>query len=390
MSIDYLKLEQLSEQRSNEHPMVSLYLNVTPPRDYTSDLNSLLHQARLRVQSSDQYTEQQQEELERVFRSLEKHIRQRGRPESGTKLIAIFANAAGTWEEFSLPVGLASQISVEPDPAIRPLSILLNEFNRYCVLVADTRKARIFSLFLGEFEDHPGIFMENEVPDRVKVNLSMTSGSGGDIRGGLGDQRIQRHIDDHVHRHLRDVAERTFRFFQKKGFNRLIIGGHKDKILPRLKNQLHSYLLERLAGEFYADIDDKDEELRDKALQTAQTFEREQEKELLERLQNEHDSGGKAVLGVEPTLEALLFGQVHTLILDSRFEKPGYACPHDHYLSTYVQQCPVCGHNMAEVPDLGDEMTEEAVNQNAEMEHIFQDIAPLSEHGVAALLRFTV
>ncbi len=39
--------------------------------------------------------------------------------------------------------------------------MLLDEFERYCVLVADARKARIFSLYLGDLEEYYDVFVEN-------------------------------------------------------------------------------------------------------------------------------------------------------------------------------------------------------------------------------------
>lgn len=103
---------------------------------------------------------------------------------------------------------------MEPDSYTRPLSLVLDEFDRYCVLVVDSRKARIFSLFLGVMEEYTDIFVEDEVPNRVRVNLSMTGSSAG-IYGGIGDERIQRHIEDHVHRHIKNVTDKAFEFFKK-------------------------------------------------------------------------------------------------------------------------------------------------------------------------------
>jgi peptide chain release factor subunit 1 len=137
-------------------------------------------------------------------------------------------------------------------------------------------------------------------------------------------------------------------------------------------------------------MEDKNSEIRDKALEVAQAYEREQEQALLDRLMNEQEAGGLAVIGLEPTLESLLLGQVHTLVLDSGFQKSGYVCPQDRFLSTYVQTCPVCGQAMLEVPDLGEEMTAEAIQQGSEIEHIFQPWPRFQELGVGAFLRFAV
>jgi peptide subunit release factor 1 (eRF1) len=189
---------------------------------------------------------------------------------------------------------------------------------------------------------------------------------------------------------LKNVSERTFGVFKTGGFNRLIVGGPEDKLLSWLKDHLHIYLKERLVGEFSANPHNSKAELREKALETAQTYERIREKKLIDQLLELRGPGGKAVLGVEPTLEALMLGQVHMLVVQHDFRVPGYLCSKDHIVSTYLEECPLCGEPMREVEDLADEMVEEALSQSAEVEHIFRDHEGFSEQGVGALLRFTV
>jgi len=34
MAIDYSQIDELLQHHSSQHPVISLYLNVTPPRDF--------------------------------------------------------------------------------------------------------------------------------------------------------------------------------------------------------------------------------------------------------------------------------------------------------------------------------------------------------------------
>lgn len=153
---------------------------------------------------------------------------------------------------------------------------------------------------------------------------------------------------------------------------------------------MHSYLRSRLIGEFHARAEDKDSKLKEKALEKAQEWERRQEEDLIFRLMDQHESGGLAVLGIEPTIEALMLGQVHTLIIDHNSKQPGMICPHDHQLSTYLENCPICGQKMQPVEDILDEMVEEALAQKSEVEHVFLDHEAFKPYGVGALLRFKI
>jgi len=373
------ELRQLAGFHGQEHLVVSLYLNVTPPRPFISELNSLIHTKLQDLKDSKLLSKDQLRALEETLAKVEGLVKGVERGLERTRLLVVFASPEGLWQVYRLPVALPSRLIVEPDPYIRPLSLLLDEFYRYCVLVVDARKARIFSLFLGEIEEHLGLF-EDEVPSRIRV--------GG--WAGLAEKRIQRHIEDKIHHHLKEVAERTFQFFKEREFELLIVGGPQDKTIPYLLDHLHSYLQRRLAGTFAARPEENIAQLKEKALEVARGYERREEERLIARLLQENKPGGKGVLGLEPTLESLMLDQVHTLIIEHDFQVEGFLCPDDHYLSSYQRQCPLCGSELEAVEDLADEIVEEALQQGAEVEHVFTEHEGFSDHGIGALLRFII
>ena len=49
MLIDRQELDKLVAYQNKENPVVSVYLNVTPPRNYTTELNSLIHTTRQNI-----------------------------------------------------------------------------------------------------------------------------------------------------------------------------------------------------------------------------------------------------------------------------------------------------------------------------------------------------
>ncbi len=389
MVIDRREIEELAQNRDGWSPVVSLYLNVTPPRNFTTELKSLISTTTEEVKEKEEFNKEQFRELDGIFDSLASRVQNTGHLE-GARLLVIFASSNGLWKEYRVPIALPSQMVVEPAPYVRPLTMLLDKFERHCVLVIDGSKARIFSLYLKEFEEYPDVFIQSEVPSRVRVKSSMTGSMASGIRGGLGEQRIQRHIQDHIHRHLKYVAERTLDFFKKKSFDRLIIAAPEDKILPWLKDHLHSYLRDRLVGEFNANPGSSEQNLKEKALEVAQEFELGREKELIEKVFEQKGPKGKAVLGIEPTLEALMLGQVHTLVIQSVFKASGFVCSRDRILSTYLEKCPLCEQPMERTEDLAEEMVEEVILQSGEVEYIFEEHENFQKHGVGALLRFTL
>ncbi|MFO7760398.1 MAG: hypothetical protein R6V20_02125 [Desulfobia sp.] len=370
-----------------DNPVISLYLNLTPPRNVSAELNSMLHKVRMEI--AEQFGKKQRKALDRVLESIEQHFRENYDRPSGCRLVALFADADGLWQEHTLPVAMPSQIVVEPDTYTRPLIMLLEEFSHYCVLVCDSRKARIFSLYLEDFEEEPDIYLEDNVPDRVRVNRSRTI-AGGNVQGGLGDENIRHHIEDHIQHHLKNTAARVFRMFRQKNFHRLILGGPENKIRQQFKNHLHSYLRRRLVGEFKVSPNDRDEVLRQKALETVHAWEREQEKALIAELFEKNWANGLGVLGIEPVLDALKMGQVHTLVIEKDFRQNGTLCHQDRILSTYLATCPLCGRTMEKTENLANYMVKEALAQDAEIRHIFTEHEDFGHYKVGALLRFTL
>jgi len=67
MAIDYSQIEGLIRHQRSPHPVVSLYLNVTPPRDFTTELNSLAHTASVELGQREDYSEDQLRDINHVF-----------------------------------------------------------------------------------------------------------------------------------------------------------------------------------------------------------------------------------------------------------------------------------------------------------------------------------
>jgi peptide subunit release factor 1 (eRF1) len=388
-------LERLLALEGQGGPVVSLYLNVTPPRPFKSELHSLIHEKREKLAEAG-VEKDLRRRIDEVLEEIRAHV-DGIRTLEGTRLLSIFATPDGFWQEYRLPVALPSRLYVEPDPYIRPLTTLLDEFDRYCVLVVDARKARIFTMYLGEIEEHVGL-LESDTPSWISEGDGRAAkgpfGTGVAAWAGWRESKIQRHIQDHVHRHLKQVAERTFRVFKRMSFDRLIVGapeGREGKIYPMLERHLHSYLQGSLAGVFSGDPGMSEHELKKRALEVTQAHERVEEERLIARLLSESERpDGMAVLGIARVLPALMLGQVHTLVVDHAFQTPGRVCPVDHYLSLSEDRCPLCEGELAQVEDFIDEVVEEAIAQGAEVEHVFTEHEAFSAHGIGAILRFRI
>lgn len=114
--------------------------------------------------------------------------------------------------------------------------------NKYLVLLIDREKARMFTVYHGKIEDQKDIF-DGEVPQDVKAKK---------IDWGR-DDKIFRHIQQHLHYHLQFVAKAALEFAKGKKINFIILGGHKEMI-PKMKAHLLYPLNKIVSGEFVTEL----------------------------------------------------------------------------------------------------------------------------------------
>ena len=115
--------------------------------------------------------------------------------------------------------------------------------SRYMVLLADRKKAIIFTFVNGQIEDHDTLSVD-DVPQNVRANERDFFGRS-DI--------IFRHIEDHLHRHLKLVAKMATEFARGKHINFILIGGHLE-MFEKIKKHLPKNLQDKVIGEFVAEL----------------------------------------------------------------------------------------------------------------------------------------
>ena len=383
--ISEAQLKEVAGFEPNGSLVVSLYLNVDGakrPRlqDYEKELHSLINRARHEWFTGDGGVDKEKKraltkDLDRVQEFITGEWRRQG-----VKGLVVFSCAdGGFWHVFELPVGVPSALIVGAEPYAKTLTALLDEYKRYCVVGVDRKRVRFFTVFLGEIEEHHGVFVDDMVPDQVKEGEW----------AGLRQSRIARHIEDHVMHHLKDSAGLAFNFFLQHGFDRLILAGHKE-LFSKFKATLHPYLQERLVGEFSIDPDAPLTEILKKSLLVEAKVQKREEESLVAKLREESHAGGLGVTGLKPTIEALMRGQAHILLVGDGYEERGFICYRDRYLTVEAGDCPICGAPLNLADDIVEDIVQVAIDQNVRIEHI-SHVGDLTEREkVGALLRFAV
>lgn len=113
---------------------------------------------------------------------------------------------------------------------------------KYLVLLADREKARLITVNLGKIEEQKEIF-DDSVPQNVKAKK---------IDYGR-DDKIFRHIEQHLHYHLQFIAKETKEFIKGKNIQFIILGGHEE-LLPKMKAHLTYPLNKMVKGNFITEL----------------------------------------------------------------------------------------------------------------------------------------
>ena len=369
------ELRRLLDLRLDRPLVLSLYLDLdpaefaTPPARATA-ARSLLDEADRRLRQRDGLSHQDKLDLraslERARTFLEREL-----AADGSRAVAVFvAESAGLFETVKLPRSVRSRVAIGRSPLVGPLAALERR-EAWCVMLVNRREGRVLR---GGPE---GLRELGSVHDDVH---------GQHDQGGWSQARYQRSVDKEAADHLRHAADVLFRHFQRRPFERLLVGGPVE-VVSDFESKLHHYLAERMAGRIDVDVEHSSpEQVLEAARPCFEDVERRREEEAMARV----EAGGRAAAGLEDVLVGLNERRVELLLGNERFSAPGSACPACGWLTGGRRRtCPVDGERLERLDDVSEAAIEAALQQSAEILPVRHLVDELEAHGgIAALLRF--
>jgi peptide chain release factor subunit 1 len=279
------------------------------------------------------------------------------------------------WEVLPLEILVSNLVDVDTTTNTGILAEALEESPRFIVAVLQRDKARIYSAQQGTSEQR--LELASEVPGQHK-------------QGGRSQRRFQRHIDFHVGEHLKNVTEEIERLAEMRPF-KLALGGTDQNVDEVLKT-FPEPIARRVIGRFPVDYKhDTEQQILERAELLWKTREQFEEVKLVNQMLDAARSGRQGVVGVEPTLSALLEEKVRTLVIVNGLPINGSVCTRcDYFSARLFKTCPLCGEE-AEQRELTDRAVEKAILTGADMEVVSAGEARdrlLAEGGLGALLRY--
>lgn len=231
-------IQKLKTYKHSGFPILSLYLgfeNKKSPnlKQLLSNFHSLVNGQLL--------THGESPRLENNVKQVEKYLIEEF--DTRGKRSIVFFTGNGLFEVLEFEFYMEPNVYISYSPHLEPMMDKIREHNSYMVLVADHKKAKMFTVHLGEIEEQAE-FVDGHVPQNVRANERDFYGRS-DI--------IFRHIEDHLHRHLKLIAEKAEEFAKDKKINFVIIGGHRE-LFKKIKKHLPRDLRDKVSGEFVTEL----------------------------------------------------------------------------------------------------------------------------------------
>jgi peptide subunit release factor 1 (eRF1) len=301
--------------------------------------------------------------------------------EAHARSLAIFCDASDDlfWAR---PINVPLRVGArwEETPYVRPLLELFDEYERYGVILTDSERARLFTVFLGEIEEQREAFNELEVR-HIKTTGTDHSRS---------QMNIQRKADEHAKHHLKVVAEMMDDLSRRYEFDRLILAGPIE-VTSELTDLLPKHLQTRVVAAIALPIEASASDVLRETLRIEEDVERRREMQTVEDLIAAAHKNAQAVLGLEPTLRALQEGRILRLVYSNALRVDGARCEKCGALFASLREgCDYCGAKLRAVDDLIEEMVARVSDQGARVELVNGEASDRlqAEGGIGAFLRY--
>ncbi|MFN3480490.1 MAG: Vms1/Ankzf1 family peptidyl-tRNA hydrolase [Thermodesulfovibrionales bacterium] len=372
--LDRNELKDISSFTGKNGYFVSLYLNVDPlynkKGDYLTHFKNMVKEGIEKVDKA--IYKRIKDDIEKIenYVLTNKRMFRKG-------LCLISSSENDFWREYHINVPVRNDLIIDKTPFVKPLMDLLDNYQRYALLLVDKESARIFIIHLGEIVEY-GEVHSSDVPGKHK-------------KGGwfaLSQNHYERHIDYHVGLHLKDVLERFGSFLSGEYIGRVIIGG-SDEAVSMVKERLPKEILERVISNIRIEMFAKPDEILKKVQPLVYEYERKKEEEEVQDLINRSLKNENAVIGLDNVLNALQQQRVMKLFVLKDYNPNGFSCNSCGYLSSQdVNPCPYCGNKMEAEKFIVDSACEKAIQQGALIEVIAEN-KELAKYGsIGAFLRY--
>jgi peptide subunit release factor 1 (eRF1) len=376
-TVTWDELRDLAGFEAENGYAISVYLDLDPSLvptagDAHTRLNSLLDGAAKDGSRERELTHQQRlalrDDLDRIRRWFDAEFER-----NGAHGLAIFcAGLDNVWRPLPLTEVVPDRIKVDQLLYLAPLVPLVGRGEGALVLVVSREQGHFYRLRAGRLEDLADFFEEQ--PRRHD-------------QGGLAQARLQRHVDELVHEHLKKVAEELDRFVRRLRKPQVVVAAGEET-WAELEGLLSQEARSVVAGVAHADAHASAPELLAVAAPVLERWRAEKETEVVDRWREELGRKGRAASGWRATLEAASDARVELLLFQEGAEHEARRCPACGRLSLDGAKCPLDGTQLEHSKDGLDLAVHQTLAHGGRVWAVRHRDDLDADGGIGALLRF--
>ncbi len=306
------RLRRLAELRPHSGRVLSVFFNLDPsefatPAARATEVNSVLTAAAHKVEALEGLEHAEHVALREDVERVRGVLTGSGVATNSTHGLAVFAcGPAGVLEVVRLSHPIESRAVVEDHACVEPL-VRAGTEQRWAVLLVNRKTARIFT----------GTAEGLEEVDQIQGDTHRQHD-----QGGWSQANYQRSVEQEKLTHLGHALDTLFARFRRLPFDHLLVGA-PDEMTGEVRERLHPYLRERVAGKLHLDVENSTpEEVRAAAAPVVDEHVAAAEREALDRMHQGVGRGDRGVSGVAPTMAALAEARVEILLLAEDFDAP--------------------------------------------------------------------
>ncbi len=299
---------------------------------------------------------------------------------SGKGLILFADVSEGFFWSREVQVPVRNNARWSDTPYVKPLFMLLDDYERYGVVLVDKERGRLFTVFMGEIAEHEDFL--------ATLSVRRIKSPGTDQM--FFERKFQNKAATHAHLHLKHVAESLDRLVDQYGFDRILIGGPVEatgELQHLLSKRVRGRLLERLS----LPVSSSAHRILEEALRIGEWLERKMEDQIVQDLIAGDERHHPFTLGLERTVHALCEERIWRMVYANGFTPAGGQCAQCGMLFAKADgACEYCGKAITPIDDLLERMVERALDQDSRLEEVAGNAAARLQQagGIGAILRF--
>jgi len=377
--ISHDDLRQLQHYLSGPDSLIlSLYVNIDQSnaanlnRGFETNIDGLFRQVAESQNSNDGNKQRFDAECRLVRQFLGGYV------PKGKALVVFSDSKQDFWWQRDLQVELPTGVRWSPEPWVRPLLEVIEEHDRFGVVLIDKHRARILA------GDAAGIEQQAEILSDVP-NKHATTGTDHIWSQGQMDRDHSKHVLWHAKR----VTDELALVIDRLKLSRIVIGGPVEATSV-FTSTLPKRIQQMIIGTVTAPVDAGPDRLAAELKTVQEKAEHQDEAKLVDAMITAAMKGERAVLGVADTLNAIHEGRVYKMVVAKDFRVAGKECSSCHVLvSDGAEKCAFCGEQLEAAPDLINRASRRVLDKGGKVQLISGEAAvKLGEAGVGAVLRF--